>query len=246
MNLVGGSSQGIPCENVISAGPRLIIQSAAKGRKAEFCKADFANITFASVFEKAKLPLTSKAVGLWGMCGLSQSACPVPWWKMQQAGWKTNVFKMLMFCPYFGILIRGTARTENEETFPGTQTLFTLQWNWWQQRLILESTEGELQGSSFILRAFLGVGFRDCMLCEFLQALWDVAVYLEGSAPPPRLRANKQVWNTLGKELWDPEKYCKNTKNDSYVFIIRWTKVTNNYMTLDIFIKISRASVCWS
>lgn len=84
--------------------------SATERRKTKFCKVDFANIIFASIFKKAKLPLTSKAGGLRGSCGLRPH---VKWFSGKCGGQvRKHMFsRMLMICPYLGILFDETART---------------------------------------------------------------------------------------------------------------------------------------
>lgn len=74
-----------------------------QGRRAEFCKADFGKIIFASIFKKAKLALTSKAGGLCGPCGLRPQVKHFSGSCRGQVG-KQVFSRMLLLCPYLGIL----------------------------------------------------------------------------------------------------------------------------------------------
>lgn len=96
--------------------------SVTETRKAKSCKVDFANLIFASIFKKAKLPLTSKAGGLRGSCGLRPHVKCFSGKCGGQVG-KQIFSRMLMICPCLGIL-GGTARIKNLEIFLGTQTFF--------------------------------------------------------------------------------------------------------------------------
>ena len=70
--------------------------------------------------QEGQAPLTSKAGGMWAQAKCFRGTCS------GRVG-KQMFSRMLMICPYLGILISGTARTETAEIFPGIQTLFTLQ-----------------------------------------------------------------------------------------------------------------------
>lgn len=95
-----------------------------RAEKSWVLQADMANTIFAPIVKKAKLHWCQRQVA----CGLG------PYVKCLSGKCGGQVEKhmfsrMLTICPYLGILIGGTARTETAEIFPGIQTLFTLQWS---------------------------------------------------------------------------------------------------------------------
>lgn len=196
-----------------SAGPRLIVLSVAEWSKAAFCKAHMANTISASIFKKAKLPLTSKAGGVW-----AQATC-----QMENVAVRLGN-KCFPECPWCA-LIWGYALVELQE-----QKLLR-----YFQEPRHYSPYSEVGGSRDILNskrasykrgggapwALLRAGLRDCALWELSQA-WTLR--FEGSASPQRLRVSR--WKQNGKELQGPEskeKYGRNTKSELY-FTLRRTK----------------------
>ena len=107
----GSTARRLSCEGVGPAGLRLTILSAAEGGK----KLNFA---------KQTLPILSL---LPSSRRLSSPDVKGRWRQIHQrlSGWETHVVQNSPDLPLFGDT-HGTARTENQETFPESKTLLRL------------------------------------------------------------------------------------------------------------------------
>ena len=83
-----------------------------KGKKSWILQSKLCQYYLCFHLQGGRAPLTSKAGG-----GRYISGCQVG---------KHMLSRILLICPYLEILTHGTARTKNQETFPGSKTLFRL------------------------------------------------------------------------------------------------------------------------